>query len=164
MKKILVCLLAVCALVCTSCKKNPAEKYVGNYNVTLSGTMSANVLNQDLSQPITQEGAFIVELDGDEGDVVISGLYNTHGHVSEDGVLTLDPQKFETSYPVNIPILGEFNLPVSLDLTFTPISEPGNTLNWVTKATGVNTFSIPAIGEVTATFDGTGTNTAVKVE
>lgn len=90
MKKILVTLVACCLLTLTGCKKNPAEDYVGTYNLTASFDVTATALGMSFNKQKVEEGTLVITTVGEEGEVLISGLYNTTGYVNDDGELVIN--------------------------------------------------------------------------
>lgn len=102
MKRTLICLVAVCALIFTSCKKNPAEDFEGTYVMTYTVEATGTVAGQTQTvntDPAT--AAVTISLDGDEGDVIVK-IVNTDGTTLvsgnvDDAGLHMDSYNYRTT-------------------------------------------------------------------
>ncbi len=144
MKKLLFSLIAVALLTCTACKKeNPAEKYVGNYNVatTIHMTYSIPLLGEQTYDQTLDDMNCFISLNGEEGDVnIVMGDIATTGTVDETG---LHANPATTSLKV-------MEMPVDVKFTFPTIAAPVNgTTSWradVSATISISGFSVNATG------------------
>ena len=148
-KKLFVCMAAVCGLMFCSCTKNPAEKYAGTYqvksdvNYTPQGMAKAGISTQE-------EGSITITLIGEDGQVSVSGMFNTTGHVNSDGVLYLDnEQHMGAALGAGVTFLGYdlANVSFTTDLHHGVITlNEDGTMNWTSSGTGVATVYVLGIG------------------
>lgn len=145
MKKFVFCFVAVASLIFASCdKSNPADDFVGDYNVSAHATFHNIPLVGDYSQDINDLECSIVKK-GDDGDVTLtmSGT-SAEGYVDDKG-LHVDPIQIQQE------LMGT---PVTVGVTFPVIKAPKNgTITWV------STLSASAMG---VALTGEAEMTAVK--
>ena len=164
-KNIFVTLLAVCALMFCSCSKNPAENFEGTYKV------SSDVQYSDLSAKAGfdnhEEGTITITLVGDDGQVQVSGMFNTTGHVDRDGVLHLDTEEHVgADLGAGISFMGYSLVGVSfttlLHHSAITLNEDG-TMSWTANGSGAAAVEVLGIA-VTVNANVTYTNVAHHVE
>lgn len=154
MKKLMLCMLAICAFYLISCHKNPAEKYVGTYTLTSTENYSLAGIDKNSDKFTRQEnGTMTIRLDGDNGQVVIEGdVFNTTGYVDESGILHLDNER-HASNGGNINLFDHdvVGVEVSANMTHHSMSLTNETLSWTSDGTGsFQTYlgSIPLISGI----------------
>lgn len=170
-KTLLVCFLAV-ALSLTSCKKeNYAEKFVGNYNGTLTPSVTISIPEMEMEEVIegeTLEGlTFSIAQVGETQDVSVTfpleGLLDLEDFEEMEGFEGIEiPQVFvlngtcdETGLHLNglalnqtLPIveLGA-EVTVNLSLGNATIAEPTPAISWTSELTGTLVITIPPMME-----------------
>lgn len=127
MKKFILGMIASAALFC-SCVKNPAESYLGQYQLKIQGTATIEQGDEISEMPIDQTIDLTISPVGEEGDVQLnSTYYNTTGFVDEEGVLHLDDEEVTIPVSPEIILKGKF---IHKDVTQT-----SDGLSWTTNAT-----------------------------
>lgn len=117
MKKLSLFVLTIIALAMVGCSKNPAENFVGSYDVVATFTTDMEMPTGQTFPVETQvPGHISIHLDGDEGAVTCRGMINTTGRADkESGLLQLDDAKMDVTFelPFTDPIT--MTLPISFD-------------------------------------------------
>lgn len=142
-KNLIICLVAACGLMFGSCKKtNYAEDFVGNYNVTITPTLTVTIPvlgNQAVPMdPITT--TCTIALNGDDGDVTATMNGQTFKGTADKDGLQLDPN----SYSGTIASMGSYtDVHYTVNFTHPVIKVPTNgTMSWNAPTTGTATVTI----------------------
>lgn len=99
MKKSYFVLLLAAAMMMVGCAKNHAEQFQGTYNMTVIATSTVEMpTGQQFPMTDTVSGNLTIALDGDEGNVKLSGIINATGSVDKEDVMHLDPSSFDVTY------------------------------------------------------------------
>ncbi len=159
-KNFILCLVAFCAVLFTGCKEdNPAEAYVGSYNLTVTPhlTVTAPMIGTIELPTAPYTVSCTIALDGDEGKVIATTDLTEdlmHGVATEEG-LQFDPINASMTY--HLDDFGDFSF--TGVVTFPLVTFPdGVNATWESTVTGTATLStlpvaVPTTG--TATFHAT---------
>lgn len=138
----LCCFVAVLAL--TGCRHNPAEDYVGDYDLQF------DIYVEDLGTVYAANETFTIQLDGDEGAVVAScESFSLTGFVDDEGV-HFNPYTVETEREDGVSQAVYQSALASLS---------GNKLQWETPVS----FHLQLNAGVTLDYDGRQSHVAKRV-
>lgn len=157
LKTILVCFLAVCAVSLTSCKKeNYAEKFVGTYNMSITPSVSIEIMGQQqqiggnesidgLKCTIAQVGEtqdVTITITDAEMPIVLNATCDETGMVLKSMTISETIQDAEE--------LGEITLDVTVGGATAAVPTNGN-ITWTSSVTGkigMNLMGMPIESEL----------------
>jgi hypothetical protein len=166
MKKILLVLSVVVLMFSiSSCnkEKQQAEKFAGTYTVSSNVSYDPTIKGDGFNT--TESGEINIALTGNDGSIIVSGMFNTTGHVDANGVMHLDGEKHVSAdLGADVSFLGYPMVGVhfTTDLTHGEVTLNENgTITWTSRGEGIATVSVfPLTVDVNANV--VYTNTGVR--
>lgn len=162
MKKMMFGIATVIALALTGCSKNPAEDYVGTYDITSDINLEVSASSVSMSKTVSEtvNDQITIALDGDDGDVTISGYYNTTGSVDKDGVLTIKASSI-TVHVSELPelvsqVLGVSELDAPVEVPQATAELKDGKMSWTSNVNYTVNYTVQSLG-MTVPIDVKGT-------
>lgn len=129
-------------------EKKEAQKYVGTYKVTSNVNYDGVGIKSGFTS--VETGSITIALAGDDGSVIVTGMFNTTGYVDNDGIMHLNGETHVgAGVGADITFLGYdlagAHFTTNLVHGQATLNDNG-TVTWVSSGTGVARVNVLGIG------------------